>query len=123
MRGFYQDFESSFEELLSRHDDAKIHVKSLKKMLLGVHKMLHYLNLSYFWENFLTKSINYDLRKNVLCKLSQRSQTMKHGINSQRSRGAMLWNTLNDDAKKIESVAAFKKEIKTWDGQLPLYNL
>ena len=28
----------------------------------------------------------------------------------------MLWNTLNDDAKKIESVAALKKVIKTWDG-------
>ena len=58
---------------------------------------------------------NYYLRKNVLCELPQRSQTMKYGINSLRFRGAMLWNTLNDDAKKIESVAAFKKEIKTWD--------
>ena len=28
----------------------------------------------------------------------------------------MLWNTLNDDTKNIQSVAAFKKEIKTWDG-------
>ena len=37
---------------------------------------------------------------------------MKYGINSLRYRGAMLWNVLNDDAKKIESVAAFKKEIK-----------
>ena len=28
----------------------------------------------------------------------------------------MLWNILNDDTQKLESVAAFKKEIKTWDG-------
>ena len=28
----------------------------------------------------------------------------------------MLWNTLNDDAKKIKSVAAFIKEIETLDG-------
>ena len=41
---------------------------------------------------------------------------MKYGINSLRFRGAMLWNALNDDANKIESVAAFKKEIKTLDG-------
>ena len=40
---------------------------------------------------------------------------MKYGLNSLRFRGAMLWNALDDDAKKIESVAAFKKEIKTWD--------
>ena len=40
---------------------------------------------------------------------------MKYGINSVRFRGAMLWNALTNDAKKIESVAAFKKEIKTWD--------
>ena len=41
---------------------------------------------------------------------------MKYGINSLRFRGAMLWNALNDDGKKIESVAAFKKEIKILDG-------
>ena len=41
---------------------------------------------------------------------------MKYGINSLKFRGSMLWNTLNDDAKKIESVAAFEKEIKTVDG-------
>ena len=52
----------------------------------------------------------------VLMLLPQRSYTMKYGLNSLRFRGAMLWNALDDDAKKIESVAAFKKEIKTWDG-------
>ena len=41
---------------------------------------------------------------------------MKYGINSLRFRGAMPWNAQNDDAKKIESLAAFNKEIKTWDG-------
>ena len=43
---------------------------------------------------------------------------MRYGLNSLRFRGAMLWNALNDDAKNIESVAAFKEEIKIWD-----YNL
>ena len=41
---------------------------------------------------------------------------MKYGINSLRFKGAIWWNALNDDAKTIESVVAFKKEIKTWDG-------
>ena len=40
---------------------------------------------------------------------------MKYGINSLRFRGAMLWNILDDDARKTESVAAFKKEIKIWN--------
>ena len=39
---------------------------------------------------------------------------MKYGINFLRFRGAMLCYALNDDAKNIVSVAAFKKEIKTW---------
>ena len=116
LRVLYQDLESSFEELLSRHDDVTIHVKNLQKLLLEVYKTLHHLNPSYLWESFQTKSITYNLRKNLLCKLPQSSHTIKYGINSLRFRGAMLWNTLNDDAKKIESVAAFKKEIKTWNG-------
>ena len=116
LRVLYQDFESSFEELLSRHDDVTIHVKNLQKLLLEVYKTLHHLNPSYLWGNFQTKSVAYNLRKNVLCELPQRSYTMKYGLNSLRFRGAMLWNALDDDAKKIESVAAFKKEIKTWDG-------
>ncbi len=116
LRVLYQDFESSFEELLFRHDDVTIHVKNLQKLLLEVYKTLHQLNPSYLWENFQTKSITYNLRKQVLCELPQRSHTIKYGINSLRFRGAMLWNTLNDDAKNVASVAAFKKEIKTWDG-------
>ena len=115
LRVLYQDFESTFEDFLSRHDDVTIHVKNLQKLLLEVYKTLHHLNPSYLWRNFETKSITYNLRKNVLCELPQRSYTMKYGINSLRL-GAMLWNALNDDAKKIESVTAFKKEIKTWDG-------
>ena len=47
---------------------------------------------------------------------------MKYGINSLRFRGAMLWNVLND-AKKIGSVAAFKKEIKIWDGTGCLFTI
>ena len=38
---------------------------------------------------------------------------MKYRINYPRFRGAVQWNTLNDGAKKIESVAAFKNEFKT----------
>ena len=54
------------------------------------------------------------------CKILLKGRVWKSGLGEQlqnmRFRGAMLWNTLNDDAKKMESVAAFKKEIKTWDG-------
>ena len=41
---------------------------------------------------------------------------MKYGINTLRFRGAMLWNTLNDYTKKLESAAAFEKEIKASNG-------
>ena len=34
LRVLYQDFASSFEELLSRHDDVTIHVKNLQKQYL-----------------------------------------------------------------------------------------
>ena len=69
LRVLYQDFESSFEELLSRHDDVTIHLENLQKLILEVYKTLHFLNPSYLWENSQTKSITYNLLKNVLCKL------------------------------------------------------
>ncbi len=116
LRVLYQEFESCFEELLSRHGDVKIHVKNLQKLLVEVYKTLHHLNPSYLWENFQTKSITYNLRKKVLCELPQRSETVKYWINSLWFRGAMLWNTLNDVVKNLESAEAFKKEIKNWDG-------
>ena len=65
LRVLYQDFESCFEELLSRHDDVTIHVKNLQKLLLEVYKMLQHLNPSYLLGNFQTKSITYNLRKDV----------------------------------------------------------
>ena len=36
---------------------------------------------------------------------------------------AMLWKSINDDAKYIESVEASKKEIKTWAGASCLYTI
>ena len=63
VRVLYKEFESCFEELLSRHGDVTIHVKNLQKLLLEVYKTLHHLNPSYLWENFQTKSITYNLRE------------------------------------------------------------
>ena len=42
----------------------------------------------------------------------QRTEAVENEINFSRFRGAMPWNTLNDDVTNLESTDSFKKEIK-----------
>ena len=61
LRVLYQDFESSFEELLSRHDDVTIHLKNLQKLLLEVYKTLNHRHASGEIDPFHNDVISFEI--------------------------------------------------------------
>ena len=82
LKVMYQDFESTFEELLSRHEDVTIYVKkpteTAIRSLQNAAPPKPRISLGEFPNEI------YNLRKQVLCGLPQRSHTIKYGINSLR---------------------------------------
>ena len=112
LRILYQDYESSFQLLLSRDNSQTIHVKNLQKIMTEIYKSTKKLNPSYLWEFHERKEVTYDLRTKSLCKLPKIKK--RYGAESLSFRGSFLWNTLSDKIKQSPSLAAFKNQIKSW---------
>ena len=114
LRVLYQDYDSSFQLLLSRDNSQTVHVKNLQKLMTEIYNSMKKLNPSYLWEFHERKEITYDLRTKDLCKLPKINK--RYGSASLSFRGSLLWNTLSDKIKQIPTLAAFKNQIKLWTG-------
>ncbi len=115
LRVLLNDFDSSFEELLSRNEETTIHVRNLQKLMLEVYKCTTSGNPSFLWEFFNKKTLPYTLRTNNLLQLPK-TRTNKYGNNSLSFRGSMVWNRLSDQYKAAKSNNEFKIKIKSWKG-------
>ena len=105
----YKDYESSFEALLTRSGNNSIHVNNLQKLMIEIFKTMNGLNPPLVWEFHERKSVTYNLRIQNLCKLPP-IKTMSFGLDSISIRGSFLWNTLDNDIKREETLACFPEE-------------
>ena len=111
----YGDYDSSFDQLLARAGSITVHQKNLQSLMIEIYKTMNHLNPSYIWEFFVKKDIPYNLRTKELCRLPS-AQSHRYGLNSLSFRGSLLWNALDDELKRAETLRSFKRGIKEWDG-------
>ena len=116
LRVLYGDYDSSFDQLLARAGSITVHQKNLQSLMVEIYKTMNHLNPSYIWEFFVKKDIPYNLRTKELCKLPS-AQSHRYGLNSLSFRGSLLWNALDDELKRAETLRSFKRGIKEWDGK------
>ena len=64
---------------------------------------------------FIRKEVTYDLRVKDLLQLPT-ARTVLNGFNSIVFRGSILWNAISDEIKSSQSIASFKRKIKSWNG-------
>ena len=110
LRVVYDDYNSTYEELLASHNDISIHQKHLKHLAIEVYKSLTNLNPEFMWPFFKNKSIPYNLRNGNICILPL-ARASHYGINSVQFRGRLLWNNLPTSVKEIVSVKEFKQKL------------
>ena len=96
----YDDYNSTYEELLASHNDISIHQKYLKHLAIEVCKSLANLKPEFMWPFFKNKSIPYNWKTGNICILSP-APSSHYGINSVQSRGSLLWNNLLYQLKKV----------------------
>ena len=95
LRVLLDDYGSTFEELLQKRGEHKIHTRNLQTLLLEAYKCLTSKYPSFLWDLFERRPTNYNLRIKDLVQLPS-TKTVRYGLNSLRFRGSMLWNTLPD---------------------------
>ena len=62
LRILFNDYTSTFNELLHRGNECTIHQKNLQKLMLEVYNSLTQQNPSFWWDMFHEKDDNYNLR-------------------------------------------------------------
>ena len=91
----YDDYNSTYEELLASQNDISIHQKHLKHLAIEVCKSLTNLNPEFMWALFKNKSVPYNLRNENICLLpparsSQRGIT-QYNVEATYSRIIFLY--------------------------------
>ena len=103
----YDDYNSTYEELLASHNEISIHQKNLRHLGIEVYKSLVHLNPEFMWPFFKNKSIPYNLRNGNICILPP-ARSSHYGINSVQFRGSLH---LPISVKESVSVKEFKQKL------------
>ena len=115
LRRLYNDFSSSFKELLEKSGQKTVHLQNIQTLLVEVFKSLNQMNPAFMWELFERKQSSYNLRNKDLLQIPK-FQTITYGANSITYRGSYLWNSIPDVVKSCDSVLSFKRKIREWSG-------
>ena len=112
----YRNFNTSLEELLCQDKSVKIHVRNLRTLLYVIYKSLNKENATLMWEMFKRKTNRYKLRTSNTLELPPSNNT-RFATKSFLFRGSILWNSIPDVMKSVESSIEFKQKLKSWTGE------
>jgi hypothetical protein len=111
LRFVYNDYISTYFELLCRIKKDTLHMQRTKNILTFVYKCVNELGPSYLNDTFKVKECNYNFRDNQIVE-QPKTNTVSHGINSILYHGAKLWNNLPMSVKSANNLNQFKLRIK-----------
>ena len=114
LRIIYSDKQPSFETLLEKDGLVSVHNRNLQILASEMYKIKNDLSPLFITELFKQKNEqHYDLRKNFQFTIPPIS-TVYHGSESISFLGPKIWNILPDRLKNVNSIEAFKMQIKKW---------
>ena len=111
LQALYNDFYSSYQELLNRGKHLKIHELNQVHLLTEVYKCIKKESPSFLHNIFMPKESNHQLRINNLLSLPKTS-TKTWGLHSFAYRGSSSWNSPPDDIKCSSLSSVFKSRLK-----------
>ena len=116
LRITYKDMRSDFDTMLLRDNAVPIHIRNLQLLMTEIYKTKWELNPSFMKEIFIEKHSAYGLRS---ChnRLLPQARTTCYGLETISFLGSRLWQALPNDMKQSDTLATFKRRIKTWKGE------
>ena len=116
LRIIYNDYKSSFCELLSRDQSVTIHQRNLQALAISMYKVKNDLSTEIMKEIFPLVESSYNLR-NVPNFRNYPIKTVTYGSETVSFLGPKIWNLVPTDIKREESLSGFKRKIKKWTPQ------
>ena len=115
MRFVYEDFKSTYEELLNKANIPYLHIKRIRTMAVETFRILNDMSppvlsdLVRIWD-----CSSYNFRYQNVLQVPQ-VRTTKYGKKSFRFAAAVLWNSFPDNFRQVSN--QFKALISNWSGK------
>lgn len=114
LRLVYNDFISSFEDLLERDGSFTVHHSNIQFLAIELYKVIHGFSAGIISDKFFRKNnSSYNLRsQSDFCLPVPRTE--QYGKNSLQYFGPIVWNMVPQDIGNSSSLSEFKIKIKKW---------
>ena len=114
IRLVYQDFDSSYSDLLIKANLPSLELKRQRTLAIEVYKALNDLSPSYICNLFnVSNTVTRGNDTNIF--LPRVNKTFS-GLHSFRYEGVKIWNELPDGIKTSPTLSSFKDSIVSWNG-------
>ena len=117
LRIVYDDYSSSFEELLEKDNSVCIHHQNIHRLMIEIYK-IKYESYNSPLTQFLVDS-NRSTTRNGSDFIVPSINTSFNGKNSLRYLGPIIWNSLPREIKNASTLSQFKSLIKKWKPNCP----
>ena len=123
LRMVYQDYASSFTELLEKEKPTAIHNRNIQLLSTELFKVKNGLSPAFMNEIFVENVHHYyDLRKKTEFKRNK-IKTVHNETETLTFLGPRIWEVVPDYIKKSSSSEEFKLKLKLWNHKLVFYNM
>ena len=109
----YNDYESSFEDLLVKDNSSTIHHRNIRLLAVEIFKIKNNISTQLVSEILEKRNISYNLRSQTEFVI-ENVNTVNFGKNSINILGPKIWNIIPDNIKNSKDINQFKKRVKTW---------
>ena len=109
----YNDFESSFENILSQENGVRIHQKNLQLLAIEIYKTVNNLNPVFMKEIFQLNELANNLRNQSF--IQKKPNTVTYGLDTISYRCDELWSSIPLDIRSTENCKVYKTKIKQTD--------
>ena len=113
LRIIYQDYQSTFSELLAKDNSRTVHQRNLQKLVTELFKVKIGVAPDIMKEIFQVEERPYNFRHNVFVK-RHNVKSVRYGTETASFLAPKLWDMIPEECKNETSVNAFKEKIKTW---------
>ena len=112
----YQDYVSSYEELLQKAGKETMKVNRLKSLCIEIYKLINNINPTYMNEIFKLRKISRAVCSNYKLNLDVPTiNQVSFGGKSLRYYGPKIWDLLSFHIKSSENLETFVDIIKNWN--------